>query len=38
MEGRGEDKKKGLPSEIERSPVVSGVLNDVRTFFEGEEG
>jgi hypothetical protein len=33
-----EDEKKGLPSKIERSPVMSGVLNEVRTFFEGEEG
>ena len=38
MEGRGEDKKKGLPPKFERSPVVSDVLNEVRTFFEGEEG
>ena len=33
-----ESKKKGLPSELERSPVVSAVLNEVRTFFKREEG
>ena len=27
-----------LPLEVEGSPVLSDVLNEVRTFFEGEEG
>ncbi|MCK5138142.1 MAG: hypothetical protein KAR19_20335 [Bacteroidales bacterium] len=36
--GCGEGKKKGLPSKTERSPVLSAVLSEVRTFFEGEEG
>ena len=31
-------KKKGLSAKIEESPVLSTVLNEVRTFFEGEEG
>ena len=34
----GEAQSKGLPSEFEGSPIVSGFLNEVRTFFEGEEG
>ena len=34
----GEAKSKELPSEVEGSPIVSGFLNEVRTFFEGEEG
>jgi len=33
-----EAKNKVLPSAMEESPVLSGVLNEVRTFFEGEEG
>jgi len=30
--------KEGLSAKIEESPVLSGFLNEVRTFFEGEEG
>ena len=33
-----EAKSKGLPSLVEGSPIVSGFMNEVRTFFEGEEG
>ena len=36
--GSAVGKKKGLPSVMEESPVLSAVLNEVRTFFEGEEG
>ena len=34
----GEAKSKGLPSLVEGSPILSGFMNEVRTFFEGEEG
>jgi len=30
--------KEGLSAKIEESPVLSAVMNEVRTFFEGEEG
>ena len=36
--GSGEVKSKGLPSEVEGSPILSGFLYEVRTFFEGKEG
>jgi hypothetical protein len=33
-----EVKKEGLPPKIEGSPVLSAFMNEVRAFFEGEEG
>jgi hypothetical protein len=38
LEVSGEEKKEGLPSDIEGSPIWSGFLNEVRTYFEGEYG
>ena len=29
-----EEKKKGRPSKLQERPVLSGFLNEVRTFFE----
>jgi hypothetical protein len=36
--GCGEGKKEGHRPASGRCPVMSDVLNEVRTFFEGEEG
>ncbi len=37
-DGKEEDKRKGRSGKIPKRPVLSDVLNEVRTFFEGEEG
>jgi len=38
LKGSKGGKKEGLSPEFEESPILSGFLNEVRTFFEGEEG